>query len=500
MALKAKVAYTNTDYEELRDALIAKIPLITDRWTDFNESDIGIALLETFCGVGAMLNYMLDRRLNEVYLPTMRERKHGIYFAESVGYKFNSRVAARTMLRFSIPRTITANVIIPKYTRCSSPAVSPIPLVTVEDAIIPAGQLSVDIEAWQGSVIDPSLTFNTGIDPPPYVLSDTEIAEGSIVVKVNGRNWVNVDNFINYSSESEIYTTQLNPDDTTTVFFGDGFEGKEPDGTVEIIYILTDGPDGNRGAGTVTSILDTIFDSSGETVNISVTNPSELAGGNYRESLYHAKKQIPAEVQANSRAITRLDIRALVEGYPGIKQCKVLDINDYPLYSFEISYYEIRIAVIPDNEGYPGQALKEAVYNYLVNQKKYVTADLEILDPEYVVTDITVNCVKYRDYEDYEVIQSVTEAIQEFFRVAESPAEEERLTGSVDGLVFGQDIEFEQLVAALVNLSQVSTLDSLVMTANGIDYGTGQTVSDVPIEDTEIALIGNVLITVTGEV
>jgi len=500
MALKAKIKYTNTDYEEMRDALIRRIPNITDRWTDFNESDIGVALLELFCGVGAMLNYMLDRRVNEVYLPTMRERKHGIYFSEAVGYQFNSMVAARTILRFSIPRALTANVLIPKYTVCTVPKVNPISVVTMIDASIPAGQLYVDVEAWQGAITDPPLSFDTTLNPPPYTFTDTNIAHGSIEVWVNGRKWVEVSSFVNYGEVSEVYKVSLGVDNIITVSFGDGFEGMVPEGQVDITYILTEGPDGNRGSGVVTSIADPIFDSDGNTVSLTVTNTSEMAGGSYAESLYHAKKQIPVEIQANDRGVTKVDLKGLVEGFPGVKQCQVLDINDYPLFSFTISYHEIRIAVIPDNGGYPGQALKGAIYSYLQEQKKYVTADIEITDPDYVLIDVDVEVVKFREYKDVDVITQSTSSIQEFFRLAESPAEELRLTGNIDGLIFGQDIEFEQLVAELVNLSEVSTLDSLVMTANGVNYGTGQSLSDITIERTQIALLGEITLTITGEV
>ena len=120
MAVKAKIMYTNTTYEELRQALIERIPNITTNWTDFNESDIGITLLELFCGVGTFLNYMIDRRVNELFLANMRERAHGIMRAKSYGYKFHGVVAARTMLRFSLASPISNNIYIPAHTRCSS--------------------------------------------------------------------------------------------------------------------------------------------------------------------------------------------------------------------------------------------------------------------------------------------------------------------------------------------------------------------------------------------
>jgi hypothetical protein len=48
------------DYESIRQELLAKVPQLTDRWTDFNPSDLGVVLLELFCGVGDMLSYYLD--------------------------------------------------------------------------------------------------------------------------------------------------------------------------------------------------------------------------------------------------------------------------------------------------------------------------------------------------------------------------------------------------------------------------------------------------------
>jgi hypothetical protein len=35
---RANIAYKNKDYESIRLELLAKIPRLTDRWTDFNHS------------------------------------------------------------------------------------------------------------------------------------------------------------------------------------------------------------------------------------------------------------------------------------------------------------------------------------------------------------------------------------------------------------------------------------------------------------------------------
>ena len=47
---RASIGYINKDYESIRQELLAKIPQLTDRWTDFNHSDLGVVLLDLFCG------------------------------------------------------------------------------------------------------------------------------------------------------------------------------------------------------------------------------------------------------------------------------------------------------------------------------------------------------------------------------------------------------------------------------------------------------------------
>src|SRR3989304_4216712 len=98
---RARIAYTNKDYDSLRRELLARIPLLTDRWTDFNASDLGVVLLDLFCGVGDMLAYYLDVQANEAFLPAARQRQNVINLCKLIAYRLDGPVAATTTLRFS---------------------------------------------------------------------------------------------------------------------------------------------------------------------------------------------------------------------------------------------------------------------------------------------------------------------------------------------------------------------------------------------------------------
>ncbi len=51
----------NRSYEQLRDELIGRIPVYTKEWTDHNESDPGITLLELFAHLGESLLYRFNQ-------------------------------------------------------------------------------------------------------------------------------------------------------------------------------------------------------------------------------------------------------------------------------------------------------------------------------------------------------------------------------------------------------------------------------------------------------
>ncbi len=101
---RASIGYINKDYESIRQELLAKVPQLTDRWTDFNASDLGVVLLELFCGIGDMLTYYLDAQAAEAFLPTARQRQNVINLCKLISYRLDAPVASTTTLRFSAGR------------------------------------------------------------------------------------------------------------------------------------------------------------------------------------------------------------------------------------------------------------------------------------------------------------------------------------------------------------------------------------------------------------
>src|SRR6185437_7519948 len=51
----------NRSYEQLRDELVRRIPVYAPEWTDHNESEPGIALLELFASLGESLLWRFNQ-------------------------------------------------------------------------------------------------------------------------------------------------------------------------------------------------------------------------------------------------------------------------------------------------------------------------------------------------------------------------------------------------------------------------------------------------------
>jgi hypothetical protein len=505
MTYNPKIKYTNVTQEDILQELIKRIPLITDRWTDFNPSDIGISLLDLYSGVAVHELFYLDKKAQDLYLPTVRTRESLFNLARLVGYQIKSRVAAMTTLRFSVQASPTT-VTIPKWTRCSTNiAGSSKAFITVNSGIISPGEYYTEVEAWQGAKVE-NIFLSNGQAGQSFVLlssqsgnpPSTRVAYGKIEVYVDGVLWDEEHDFAVSSNSSKAYVVQTNFDNTVTVLFGDGFNGYIPPSgaSIKIIFIETEGETGNVGKGYITKIDDPIYNSLGALISCQVTNVVEASGGKNEETVYHAKKMIPPSVRRNARSVSEEDFIFSAENFPGIQQARVVDITDYPADDFTLDYYQIRIVVIPYQGYYVSQGVKRNLYDYLTTGEgsKYVTADIDIVDPEYL--DIDVSCrVNYKkSYLPDDVRTMINNLIIGFFSPSETPYHERVLTGEVFGQYIGEDVDFIELISQINDLEPVNAVTQLTFSCLKGEYGLNREQQNVPVDRYEMPRLRNLAI------
>ena len=436
---RGRLPYVNKDYESIREELLSRIPQLTDRWTDFNASDLGVVLLELFLGIADMLAYYVDAQAAECYLPTARQRQNIINLCSLIDYRLHGPVAATTRLAFTLAQPQTEDIVIPAGTAVRAPdAVTPVPFVTARDLTITAGSTQGEVGAVQGETVSEAFT-GTGTPVARITLARTDIAHGSVKIKVAGTEWHEVEHFVDSSSLDTHFRLEIDSLDRVFITFGDGRYGAYPQAgsSIEVSYLVTLGPDGNLAPHRITELVSLIYTSDNVQMSVSVDNPISATGGAERESTDHAKSTAPAVLRSTWKAVTRDDYTALCLAFPGIAKARVMDINDDP----NLRIYTVRICIAPEGGGVPSPILKEQLTTYL-EARRLLTIDAGIVDPVYVPVDVSALLYTYPGQDVQAVKRRAIDALEKKF--------------AFDAQDFGSRVYLSDLVALLDGVEGVS--------------------------------------------
>ena len=465
---RGRLPYVDKDYDSIREELIARIPQLTERWTDFNASDLGVVLLELFTGIADMLAYYVDAQAAECYLPTARQRQNIANLCALVGYRLHGPIAASSQVVFTLGQSLSEDIIIPSETAVSAAdEIQPVPFVITRDLIIPAGNTIGEVDAVQGVIISESF-IGTGTPCSRIILSRTDIAHGSVIIKVANTTWTSVDHFADSNSEDMHYRVEIDGLDNVSIIFGDGKCGAYPtEGQqIEISYLATLGSNGNLAPHRINTLLSTMYASNGESVGLSVDNIIAATGGADRESQEHAKAIAPTTVRSTWKAVTRDDYAALCLAFPGVAKAKIMDINDDP----SLRIYTVRICIAPEGGGLPSPLLKSELTGYL-EARRLLTIDAGIVDPVYIPVNINAELFIYPGEVAETVRNRAQDALVKYF--------------AFENQDFGKELYLSDLIVLLDGVQGVSHV---------VLRGP---VADVLPGSREIPVLGNALLTIS---
>ena len=200
MANSNGLSYTNRDIKALRKELIEYAKTLTDDWTDFNESDLGVVFVELMSGIADMLNFYLDKQALEVFLSTVKQRKNGKGILSILGYKFKMMTSCTTTINCEILISDAEEFTIPRYTKVLATSKwldgEEINYVTAYDYTVPLGTKEFQIPVIQGDAVTTELAVKDIPSNLKIYLSGSNIAEGSIILELDGVEWEEVDDVL----------------------------------------------------------------------------------------------------------------------------------------------------------------------------------------------------------------------------------------------------------------------------------------------------------------
>jgi hypothetical protein len=401
----AQINLTSRDYESIRDEVIKKLPIITQgRWSNLNESDPGIAIVELLSAMLDNLYFYQDKALNEIYLPNARQRIPLMKLLRAFGYEMNNITASRGTVRFGIEAGSFPSsypVTLPKYTQLSAKGLKGEKLifVTLNDAVITSLSDKVEIPVLQGSIFGgKAQTFTADGQPnQKYLLQNSSLDFSSIVVYGNNNTsdtWTRVDSFFRSGPSDKHFVLSSNDDLFAVVSFGDGTKGAipSPNLPLSIIAFITNGSIGNVGIGAISSITGSpALDGRGNAVNLVVKNDNPTVGGSDAESIESAKQNAVGQVYTVKKAVTAEDFAILAKSIPNVDKAIAWGEQEenYPSYELlnrvQVCFFSSQFLDFTDTSQKAGyDLLRDSVVRPYLADRMPVTSRMVFVYPKLV--------------------------------------------------------------------------------------------------------------------
>lgn len=456
----ASINLTSKDYELIRSEMIQKLPIITGgRWSNLNESDPGIALVEVLAAMLDNIYYYQDAAINEAYMPNARQRVAVTKFLRALGYETRNASAARGTVKLGVDSNTfpVFPVTVPAYATVSGKGVTGQQITftcmegTVLQSVIDKAELSIVQGTLIGDVTNKAvLILADGQPDQKYLLDYDNIDITTISVYANGNVtdvWTRVPSFFSSKSDDKHFVVQLNDDLRPVLIFGNGVNGFIPTSglTLYVRAVRTDGSLGNVGAGAITAITATTStDANGNPVSLVVTNDTPAVGGADLESIETAKMNAVGQIYSVKKAVTSEDFAYLMTSLPSVDKAIAWGEQEekYPNYELlnrvQLSFFSKQYTDFNDELQLAGyNTLRDSIVKPYLAERIPVTTRMVFVNPKLVDIYITLRLgIDTNVYNPQLVISNVIKTLQDYF--------------SFDNVYFGQAVRIS-LIQRLVN-------------------------------------------------
>lgn len=345
VAVPPKIDYTKRQhadiFSELMDFIESTRP---DDFTDFQSSNLGVALIELAAYVGDLTSFGQDILAQEVFLATARRYDSVLRFARSIGYVPRSARAASSILKSSsLPTSVVTNggvIAAGSFIE----GLNGLRYEVVAETAIPAGSSIATIQVKEGQSFTETFT-PTKASSQTYTTGRGVVEEDSWQVFVGDPQdpsnlWAQVDNVLFETSPTNTYEVFFSNDGKLSIRFGNGNSGAIPNQPITLRYRTTNGLAGNTAVNTIkgTFRVDVLLGSIVEAIAVS-NSDTAATGGLDRESVADLRVSIPNFIRTLDKVISIRDYTEAVETVSGVS----LAFTDVPLASFSGNIVRVHV-------------------------------------------------------------------------------------------------------------------------------------------------------------
>jgi len=473
-----------TNFEDIKKTIINKYKNDPDSpFLDYDFQGSALNYLIDILSYATMYNnYYSSVAINELYLPYAQKNKNIYALANSLGYLPRRPSSSIAYIRPELPEIynpdLTKDIVIPVYTKLKSQKGLNYILMeeirfrynlatnkwcTVKNNIFEPDDSPYYYKIKQGQF--QQVTFLPTQQPLQRVFIDKlniDNAHDSILVQdtTNYEYWtpfydisdfnldISHDNIFNNNVTVEELKNEIIIDDLwdnfilnlnsaktfflsgdeagTYINFGDGTLGAIPENQMDILYILTEGENGNG---------DTIFDFSGvvdysktdgsvgtinlKNVNAIIQHNTSSTGGSKAETAESVRRLAPSFNNTQNREVTETDYEAFLMQQNSVQLNNVKCIGGEKLKPIKMGAIGICASKTTANNDIKASLLTDTekeLLRFILKNQNIVSINPIFIPPEFVRINIDTT-IYYNPilYEDYRVFQSADSAIKTYF-------------------------------------------------------------------------------------
>jgi len=214
------IDYTSRDEDSTKNLMVERKPFLTPEWTDDNDFDLGMAVIDEFSAAAAIMHFYLDRAAGEGFAETCikRESLQKLFW----WWNIPASVPATVTLKFSIENSLKADILIPIETQCQTvSSESPVYFETDADLTLEYALLTADSDG-STTVYCPVTNFVAG---QTVEIGDDDSSSIQRVIQSVGVNYVVLTSAVavGFTTAQNAYISAL----TGTVTATEGKAGEE---------------------------------------------------------------------------------------------------------------------------------------------------------------------------------------------------------------------------------------------------------------------------------
>lgn len=330
------LSYTGRDTVDIRRTLVDLIPQLTDKWRDFNESDLGMTILELIAGAQDMQNFYFDTQAFETYLDTAQQDKNIRSILRAMNYRIPLTGSAKGEVVITFKEPLEQSFIIPRFTQfqtVSTTSAQKIKYFSTDDFLAKQGESQVVINVLEGDYktktmsredIEGNLTPLGNISRRIY-LNETNIADKSVVIDQDGEIWEECDDALLKYNGGRYFSVHKDSNDKVYLLMSVNFLDLLPIDKKEVItikYLVSKGLAGVVEPNTIKEIYSKDIN---RNLIKDISNPISTYGAYEAPNLQELKIVARRQAQNMDRYITLEDYENGVATEPYIMRYVVKD-------------------------------------------------------------------------------------------------------------------------------------------------------------------------------